>query len=100
MNHSTPSAYPLYPSINPAVLGVLVLRLLGRRKSFRRDALRFTGRLRPPVRYLGLENIPAGGPYQIHANHYARPGFSTAWIAIALSRLRTASLASSLLQSC
>ncbi len=85
-----PAEFPLYPSINLGVLGVLGLRLLRRQKSFRQDARRFTGRLRPPVRYLGLENIPAGGPYQIHVNHYARPRFNTAWIALALSAVQPA----------
>jgi hypothetical protein len=85
--------FPTYPSINPAVLGVLGLRLLGRRKSFRQDATRMTGRLRPPIRYLGLENIPASGPYQIHVNHYARPGFNTAWIALAVSAVQPVEVA-------
>jgi 1-acyl-sn-glycerol-3-phosphate acyltransferase len=72
------------------VLGVLGLRMFWRRKSFRLDARRYASRLRPPIRYLGLENIPARGPYQIHVNHYARPGFNTAWIAIALSAVQPA----------
>jgi hypothetical protein len=80
--------YPHYPSINPAVLEVLILRLFHRQKLFLRDAGTFIRRVQPPIRYLGLENIPARGPYQIHANHYARPGFSTAWIALALSAVQ------------
>lgn len=85
-----PAEFPLYPSINLGVLGVLGLRLFQRQKSFRQDAKRYTGRLRPPVRYLGLENIPARGPYQILVNHYARLGFNTAWIALALSAVQPA----------
>ncbi len=84
------SEFPRYPSIHLAVLGVVGLRLFRRQKSFRQDALRFTARLRPPVRYLGLENIPARGPFQIHVNHYARPGFNTAWIALAVSAVQPA----------
>jgi hypothetical protein len=84
------SEFPLYPSINPAVLGVLGLRIFHRQKSFRQEAGNMICRLRPPIRYLGLENIPAAGPYQIHVNHYARPGFSTAWIALALSAVQPA----------
>jgi hypothetical protein len=87
---SKQSEFPRYPSINPAVLGVLILRLFRRRKSFLREAGRLIRRGRPPIRYLGLENIPARGPYQIHANHYARPGISTAWIALALSAVQPA----------
>jgi len=79
------SEFPIYPSINLAVLGVLGLRMVRRKKSFRQDAIRYTQRLRPPICYLGLENIPACGHYQVHVNHYARPGFNTAWIALALS---------------
>jgi hypothetical protein len=81
---------PLYPSITPGALGVLGLHLLRGKKSFRQEARRYCGRLRPPIRYLGLENIPAGGPYQIHVNHYARPGFSTAWVALAISAVQPA----------
>jgi hypothetical protein len=88
-----PSEFPIYPSINPAVLGLLGLRLLGRRKSFRQDAKRVTGRLRPSICYLGLENLPGSGPYQIHVNHYARPGFNTAWIALAVSAVQPAEVA-------
>jgi hypothetical protein len=72
------------------VLGILGLRLLRRKISFRQDAQGYIGRLNPPVRYLGLENIPTGGPYQIHVNHYARPGFNTAWIALAISAIQPA----------
>lgn len=82
--------YPRYPSINPAVLGVLGLRILHHRKSFQQDSKKYISGVRPPIRYLGLENIPARGPYQIHVNHYARPGFSSAWIAVALSAVQPA----------
>jgi hypothetical protein len=85
-----PPEFPRYPSINLTGLEVLVLRMLRRRKSFRRDATRLTGRMSPPVRYLGLEYIPASGPYLLLANHYARPGFSTAWIALVLSAVQPA----------
>ena len=84
--------FPLYPSINLAVLGVLGLRMFRCKRSFRQDAKRYTSRLRPPIRYLGLENIPERGPYQIHVNHYARPGFSTAWIALLVSAVQPAEI--------
>ncbi len=90
---STDPDLPRYPSITLAVLGVLVLRLFGLRRSFRRDSQSIIARLRPPVRYLGLEHIPACGPYQLHANHYARPGFGTQWIALALSAVQPAEVA-------
>jgi hypothetical protein len=84
------SEFPLYPSINLAALGVLGLRMFRRKKSFRREARIYASRLRPPIRYLGLENIPMMGPYQIHVNHYARPGFNTAWIALSVSAVQPA----------
>jgi hypothetical protein len=84
------SEFPLYPSINLAVLWVLGMSIFHRQKSFLQDARKYIDRLRPPIRYLGLENIPARGPYQIHVNHYARPGFNTAWIALALSAVQPA----------
>lgn len=44
-------------------------------------------RISPPVLSCGAHNIPSGGGYVVMVNHYAREGFSTAWIAIALSAL-------------
>jgi len=29
----------------------------------------------PPIRYIGLEHLPAHGPLLLTANHYSRPGF-------------------------
>jgi hypothetical protein len=80
--------FPRYPSINLAVIGVVGLRILHQERSFRQDARRTISHVRPSIRYLGLEAIPARGPYQIHVNHYSRPGFSTAWIALALSAVQ------------
>jgi hypothetical protein len=80
--------FPRYPSINLTALGALGLHMLRRKKSFRQVSKRYTRLLRPPVRYLGSENIPERGPYQVHVNHYARPGFNTAWIALALSAVQ------------
>jgi hypothetical protein len=84
------SEFPHYPSINLAVLRVVGLRIFRREKSFRQYARRFANRLHPPIHYQGLENIPASEPYQILVNHYTRPGFSTAWIAIAISAVQPA----------
>jgi len=84
------SEFPLYPSINLAVLGVVGLRILHQQRSFCQDARRTISHVRPSIRYLGLEAIPERGPYQIHVNHYGRPSFSTAWIALALSAVQPA----------
>jgi hypothetical protein len=57
----------------------------GGRRSFRRDGQRCTERLIPPLRVLGTENIPQGGPCLITFNHYYRPGFNAWWMALALA---------------
>lgn len=80
-----PKSYPRYTSIIPVVLKVILARMCHRKRSFRADALRLTGRITPPVIVEGLTNIPASGGYVVVVNHYARPGFSTAWIALSLS---------------
>ena len=82
---SSPQSYPSYPSIIPAVLRVILTRMCHRKKSLRADALRLTSRITPPVIVEGTENIPASGGYVLVVNHYARPGFSTAWIAFSLA---------------
>ena len=81
----SPSSYPAYPSIIPAVLEVIIARLLHRKRSLRADALRLTGRITPPVKVEGPGNIPASGGYVVVINHYARNAFSTAWIALSLA---------------
>lgn len=78
-------AAPQYPSINAAALRVVFGSLLGRARSFRQDARSLVSRLRPAPQYFGLDNLPAAGPCLLTANHYSRPGFSTAWIALGIS---------------
>ena len=76
---------PHYPAIEPSVLRVIGSALLGRRRSFRADALALTAKLTPPLQVHGAEQIPSTGPYLVTANHYSRPGFSTSWIALSIS---------------
>ncbi|MGA2504369.1 MAG: 1-acyl-sn-glycerol-3-phosphate acyltransferase [Anaerolineales bacterium] len=57
----------------------------GGHRSFRRDGQMCTERLIPPLRILGKENIPQGGPCLITFNHYYRPGFNAWWMALALA---------------
>jgi len=78
---------PRYPSIVPAVLWALFNRQLGRHLSFGTLARRLNSRVSLPVVSHGTQNIPIGGGYVVTVNHYAREGFSSAWIAIALSAL-------------
>ena len=77
--------YPRYLSIILAVLEVILARLLHRNRSLRADALQLTGKITPPVTVEGLTNIPASGGVVVVVNHYARPGFSTAWTALSLA---------------
>ena len=76
---------PHYPAIEPSVLRTIGSALLGRRRSFRADALSLTSKLSPPLQVHGVEHIPPAGPYLVTANHYSRPGFSTSWIALSIS---------------
>jgi hypothetical protein len=73
-----PPAFPL-----PVVLGVIWAIVRGGKRSIRKDALRCTRRL--PIRVLGAEHIPQAGPGVVLLNHYYRPGFSAAWIGLAVS---------------
>lgn len=77
--------YPLYPSIIPGGLRALVNRLLGRQLRFGGFARPLVQRISPPAECLGADNIPQGGGYVVTVNHYAREGFSSAWIAIGVS---------------
>ncbi len=59
--------------------------LLRRRLSFRGEAQEIAARLDPALVLLGRENIPQAGPAVITMNHYARPGFRSYWLALAIS---------------
>ena len=78
---------PHYPAIEPAALWTVAVSLLGMRRSLRRDAIRLTSRLHPPLSTTGLEHLPLTGPFLIPVNHYSRPKFSTSWIALSISSL-------------
>jgi 1-acyl-sn-glycerol-3-phosphate acyltransferase len=77
--------FPRYPSIIFTGLAVIASRMLGHKRSLRSDALRMTGRIFPPINVEGIENIPTTGGYLIVVNHYARPGYNTAWNALSLA---------------
>lgn len=72
---------PPYPL--QTVLGLAWALLRGGKRSLRVDALRCTRRL--PVKVMGREHIPQSGPGVVLLNHYYRPGFSAAWITLAVS---------------
>jgi len=79
--------FPRYPSIISTGLAVIAARILGHKRSLHTDALRLTGRITPPVIAKGVENIPTSGGYLIVINHYVRPGYNTAWNALALAAI-------------
>lgn len=76
---------PSYPDINSVALGTVLARMLHRRSSFRDTSLWLCAKLSPPLIYSGLENLPVDRPLLLTANHFHRPGFNTAWIALSIS---------------
>lgn len=77
--------FPVYPAVEPSVLAAIAARAMHQNRSFRSDSLRLCANISPAIRYTGLEYIPTHGPLLLTANHYARAGFSTAWIALGIS---------------
>jgi hypothetical protein len=78
----------MYPRYTYPPLGFFRLApnvLFGGQRSFRRDGQLCIAQLKPPLRVLGVENIPHGGPCLITFNHYYRPGFDAWWMALALA---------------
>jgi 1-acyl-sn-glycerol-3-phosphate acyltransferase len=76
---------PHYPSVDPFAVRAIATRLIHRHRSFRSDSVNLSAKMSPPIRYIGLEHLPAHGPLLLTANHYSRPGFNTAWIAIGIT---------------
>lgn len=77
--------FPRYPSIIPTALAVIGSRMLGQKRSFHTDAVRLAGRNHSLLKIEGAEHIPSSGGALIVVNHYARPGYSSAWSALALA---------------
>jgi len=59
--------------------------LVGRKRSFREDALACVKGVSPPLRVLGREHIPLAGPCVVTVNHYTRSGFGAEWIALGIA---------------
>ena len=78
-------SYPAYPPIEPTALGAIAARLLHKKRSFRLDSEHLCAGVAPAIVYSGLENLPVHGPLLLTTNHYARTGFNTAWMALAIS---------------
>ena len=59
--------------------------LLRRQRSVQVDSRRTLANPHPPMRVLGAEHIPQGGPALITLNHYWAPGFWAPWMAMAVN---------------
>jgi hypothetical protein len=79
------SRLPKYGYPCGVVVGLAFCTIFGLRRSFREDAVRCIGRLKPSLQITGKENIPQNGPCVITVNHYHRPGFGAEWLALGIS---------------
>lgn len=79
--------YPRYSYSLRLIPGLVASILFGGQRSFRRDAIACIRWLKPRLRVLGAENIPASGPCVLTVNHYHRPGFGAWWIAFAVASM-------------
>lgn len=77
--------YPRYSYPWRGVLGLAWQVFFDGRRSFAEDARACLKCLQPPLRLLGQEHVPVGGPALIVVNHYHRPGFDAWWIALAIA---------------
>lgn len=79
--------FPKYGYPRGVVVGLAFCTIFGLRRSFRKDAIRCIGGLKPSLQVFGEENIPKDGPCVITVNHYHRPGFGAEWLALGISAL-------------
>lgn len=77
--------YPKYSYPRGFWAGLARDVLLLHRRNFRLDAKTCIENLDPPLRVLGIENIPQLGPCIITVNHYYRAGFAAQWLALAIA---------------
>ena len=79
------SPTPRYAFPKRLALSIAGDLLLEKPRSFRQDATCCVQNIQPPVDIRGAGNIPTDAPFLLTINHYSRPGFNAAWIAIAAS---------------
>jgi hypothetical protein len=77
--------YPAYTYPRGLFARIACDVVLLRHRNFRADAKACIENLHPPLRVLGVENIPQHGPCVITVNHYHREGFGAQWIALAMA---------------
>ncbi len=78
---------PYYPIPTGVLLKLAVNVLRNKPRSFQHDARHLVARLSPPIKISGEQFIPRSGPCLLTVNHYSRPGFSSWWLALAISAL-------------
>ena len=79
------ACYPSY-KLNLLDLAKILLSVLtGKGRDYSSDARKLIKGITPPSVYIGLNNLPAGGPFLVTLNHYSRSGFMVFWAAAALS---------------
>lgn len=76
---------PSYPSINGTAFRCILAAIRGGKRSLHEDSARLCRAVDPPIHYEGVEFLRQPRPLAVIANHYSRPGFSTAWIALGIS---------------
>ena len=77
--------YPNYSYPPHNIAGLVRDVILSRHRAFRDDAIACIGKLSPPLRILGKENIPQSGPCVVTVNHYCHPGFAAQWLSLAIA---------------
>ncbi len=77
--------YPKYSYPRGLFARAALDAVLLRHRNFRMDAWACIENLHPPLKVLGEENIPQGGPCVITVNHYHRDGFRAEWLALAIA---------------
>jgi hypothetical protein len=85
MDGLMPSIIVMYPNYfypKRLLLKLIASLLVGRKRSFHKDACELISQQHPAPRILGKENIPNGGAWVITFNHYHRPGFQAWWLAL------------------
>jgi len=75
-----PYSYPV-----GLVLALVRDAILGRKRSFRKDAAVWIRNLNPAPKIFGRDNIPERGPCVVTVNHYFRPGFQAGWLALGIA---------------
>jgi hypothetical protein len=77
--------YPHYTVPKPVFADLVLAVLTGQQRRFKAHADRMVNGIFPPLRVLGEEYIPRGGPGVITVNHYNRPGFWSPWFPTSIS---------------